>query len=227
LLAVPAKAAENTGVIRGTVTLVGREPVISEVLPGNDADVCGGSARPMQVLTLGTNRAVRDAIVYLGAVAATGNGVRPVVLESRGCEFVPRVQVARSGATLLIRNSDPILHMVRLESLSATNRTKVLVTAAAPYAGFEKKYQLAGFREPALLKATSINGHDWMAGYIAVMPHPWAVLSDGDGRFSLSALPLGTYKLYAWHEVLGTLACEVRVARGRATTVDLRFTGKR
>lgn len=225
LLATTANAGDITGAVR----LAGKEPSnpMREVV--SDIEVCGERSRPAHVLALGTNQTVRDAIVYLGAVDRNGLNHAatnaPAVLDQRGCDFVPRVQIVRSGATLVVRNSDPVLQVVRIDSMNSTNAAKTLLTAATPYAGFEKKFQLANFREPTLLKAINLNGHDWMAGYIAVMPHPWAALTDAGGRFTLRDVPTGSYKLYAWHEALGTLVRDVRVNGDRSTTIDLEFAG--
>ena len=111
-----------------------------------------------------------------------------------------------------------------IESLSSTNGPKMMLRVATPYAGFEKKYQLANFREPALLKVTEDNGQSWMAAYIAVLPHAWAALSDEAGKFTINGVPKGTYKLYAWHEVLGTLVREVKAAGDQKVTVDFEFS---
>jgi hypothetical protein len=224
---LPARAAEN-GVITGTVRLKGNAPAIPKVFPASDLDVCGERARATQVLLLGTNQTVQGAIVYLGAFngkTAPTNGA-PAVLDERDCEFVPRVQIAHSGAPLILKNSDPVLHIVRIDALSGTNGPTTLLDTATPYAGFEKKYQLANFREPTLLKAACGNGHDWMAAYIAVMPHPWVAITDENGGFVFRDVPAGTHKLYAWHEVLGTLTREVKVTGGRSAVVEFEFTSK-
>jgi hypothetical protein len=227
-LASTAIGVENgQGVISGTVRLVGSASGIPPVQPRADFDAYGNRARSAQSLLLGTNQTVREAIVYLAGYAA--NGVshetnNTVILDQRNCEFVPRIQIARSGMPLILKNNDPMLHVVRIDSMSGTNSSRTLLKAATPYAGYEKKYQLANFREPTLLQAMSVNGQDWMAAYIAVMPHPWATLTDENGRFTLRNVPAGTHKIYAWHEVLGTIVREVRVNGERSATVDFQFT---
>lgn len=222
------RAAQNgSGAITGMVRLNGKAPPPAIYQPDHGSEVCGNRPRVAQSLLLGTNQCVQNVIVYLdqdvSVVKARFQGNTATVLDQRECEFVPRIQIGRSGARLILRNSDPILHVVRIDSLSATNQPKTLLTVATPYAGFEKKYQLANFREPTLLRVGCGNGHKWMAAYIAVMPHPWAALSDANGKFTLRDLPAGTHKLYAWHEVLGTLTREVKVPGGRTVTVDLEF----
>jgi hypothetical protein len=223
-----ADGENGEGVISGTVRLVGPAPSIPTMTPLADFDNCGNEARHMQSLSLGADQAVRDVIVYLDGYPQNGgsgtNG--SIVLDQRNCEFVPRIQIARSGAPLILRNSDAVLHVVRIESMSGTNGSRTLLQAAMPYAGYEKTYQLANFREPTLLHASAGNGHEWMAAYIAVLPHPWAALTDENGRFTLRNVPPGAHKIYAWHEVLGTLTRDVTVNGNRSTTVDFEFSVK-
>ena len=220
-------AADNGGTITGTVRLKGKPPAIPMVDSELDLDVCGGGARPVRELLLGSNQAVRNVIVYLdgppqnGAFDATNTGA---MLDQHDCEFAPRIQLTRSGAPLLLKSSDPVLHVVRIDSMSGTNAARTLLTVATPYAGYAKTYRLANFREPTLLRVTSANNYDWMAAYIAVIPHPWAALTDEDGRFTLRSVPAGPHKIYAWHEVLGTLTQELRVSGGRNAVVDFEFT---
>jgi hypothetical protein len=230
LTSVVAGAENGGGVISGTVRLVGPVPSIPTVLPQADFDVCGSGVRRTQSLMLGASQTVSEAIVYLAGYAqrGAGNGTNnAVILDQRNCEFVPRIQIARSGAPLILRNSDAVLHVVRIDSMSGTNAQRALLKAATPYAGYEKMYQLANFREPTLLQVTSGNGHEWMAAYVAVLPHPWAALTDENGRYTLRNVPAGTYKVYAWHEVLGTLTREVKLNGNHEATVDFEFAVKK
>ena len=224
---VRAGAQNGPSSISGTVRLVGPPPSIPTVSPQMDFDVCGSVARPTQSLLLGSNQAVRNVIVYLAGYAQStaNNGTNnAIVVDQRDCEFVPRIQIARSGVPLILKNSDPILYVVRIDLLSSTNGPRTLLKTATPYAGYEKTYQLANFREPTLLQLTSGNGHGWMAAYIAVLPHPWAALTDENGRFTLRNVPAGAHKIYAWHEALGTLVHEIHLNGEVNTTADFQFT---
>jgi hypothetical protein len=222
-----AATAENgAGCISGTVRVVGRAPAIPARSEEPDSEICGSDRHVVSALVLGTNQTVAGAIVYLGAMTGRvpAPNLAPAVLDQVQCEFVPRVQWVASGSPLLVRNSDPTLHVVRFELLSATNPPATLVTVVTPYAGFERRVVLDKFKEPALLKVMSVNGFDWMTAYIAVIPHRWAAVTDDEGRFTITGLPAGSYKLYAWHEVLGTQVREVRVTGNRPAAVDFAFT---
>jgi hypothetical protein len=222
-----AATAENgTGCISGTVRVVGRVPVIPARSEEPDSEICGSDRQVVPALVMGTNQTVAGAIVYLGAMTGRipATNLAPAVLDQVQCEFVPRVQWVASGSPLLVRNSDPTLHVVRFELLSATNPPATLLMLVTPYAGFEKRVVLDKFKEPALLKVMSANGYNWMTAYIAVIPHWWAAVTDEAGRFTITGLPSGSYKVYAWHEVLGTQAREVRVAGNRPATAEFAFT---
>jgi hypothetical protein len=171
-----------------------------------------------------TNQPVAQAILYLGAGSVQAQPTS-AVLEVRGSELQPRVQVARRGAALVLRNSDPTLHIVRMDVLSGTNAPVRVLTQALPYAGFQKAFSLDGFRDTTLLRVTAGNGES-MSAYIAVLPHPWAALTDESGRFMIAGIPAGSYKLYAWHEALGTLMRDVKVTAERAMPIDLDFSGR-
>ena len=228
MLAVFAACTANGQcTISGTIRLVGTPPNIPTVLPQTDFDMCGSVARTTQSLLLGTNQTVRNVIVYLAGYTQNNpvNGTNDaIIVDQRDCEFVPRIQIARSGVPLILKNSDPILHVVRIDLMSSTNAERLLLKTATPYAGYERIYQLANFREPTLLQVTSANGHEWMAAYIAVLPHPWAALTDENGRFTLRNVPAGAHKIYVWHEALGTMAREVRVNNEGSTTADFQFS---
>jgi hypothetical protein len=224
LLALPVSAAENGARVTGTVRLRGTPPSISQMTPGHDTEVCGEQSRPLRALTLGTNQTVAGAIVYLGAAFVRGVTGEVASLELRDCALSPRVQVVKAATAIKLTNSDPVLHVVRLDLLRGTNAPQPLATVAAPYAGFEKRIALPPQKEPALLRMSGLNGHEWLTAYVAVLPYPWVTLSDTNGQFTLTGVQPGAYRIYAWHEALGTLAGQVNVRTSRATTVDLEFT---
>jgi Carboxypeptidase regulatory-like domain len=227
LISLAGVAEGGQAVISGTVRLIGSPPATPPANAYADSDDYRNRA---QSLLLGTNQSVREAIVYLDGLAVGGANSETnnmVILDQRNNEFIPRIQIARSGAPLILRNSDSFLHVVRIDSMSGTNDSRRLLQVATPYAGYEKKFQLANFGQPTLLRVTSANGQGWMAAFIAVMPHPWATLTDENGRFVLRNVPAGKHKIYAWHEVLGTLVREVQVNGARTDTVDFQFSTKR
>jgi len=166
---------------------------------------------------------VANAIVYLNLSAGRSPATNPpVILRQWRGEWTPRVQLARSGGVLVLKNDDPTLRVVNLDLLSGTNRPRRLLTEAMPYAGYAKSFQLESFREPVLLKASAGNG-ETAIGYVAVLPHASAALTGVDGKFVFNPLPAGSYKLFVWNEVYGTLTRDVKVVTGRATELVVEY----
>src|SRR5438046_5335470 len=113
LCGVLVVATADAGVISGSVRLKGKKPTVA-VQYAEDGN-CGPSEHPLQSLVLGTNQAVRDVIVYISPGTQNGKPDTNAVLDQQLCEFVPRVQIARSGGQLVLKNSDPVLHVVQIE----------------------------------------------------------------------------------------------------------------
>jgi hypothetical protein len=50
-----------------------------------------------------------------------------------------------------------------------------------------------------------------MRAYIIVSEHPYATVTDAEGRFLLDQVPPGQYTLRLWHERLGTLESPIQL----------------
>jgi hypothetical protein len=226
VLAVSVRADERgSGSISGVVRLVGQAPEIAPRVPVYNTAVCGTDPIPVRSLVLGTNQAVANVVVYLGinaALSRTLNGSTQVVDEVH-CDLVPRIQIINSGSPLVLRNSDPTLHVLNVEMLNTTNAPTLLLTAVLPYAGDQKPVALDHSRDPKMLKIVGGNDEDGAVAYVAVLAHDFCSLTDQQGRFTIHNVPPGNYKLYLWHEVLGTLTRDVHVAPDRPTLLDVEF----
>ena len=185
--------------------------------------VTGGRAESITGVVRCQTQVVANAVVYLGIVnGQAGLTNPPVVLRQWHGEWTPRVQLARSGGVLVLRNDDPTLHVVNLDLLSGTNRPRRLLTEAMPYAGYEKAFQLESFRESVLLKVSAGNG-ETAVGYVAVLPHAAAALTGADGRFVINSVATGNYKVFIWSEANGTLTRDVKVGGGRPVELVVEY----
>jgi hypothetical protein len=54
------------------------------------------------------------------------------------------------------------------------------------------------FDRPGVV-ALGCNIHDWMVGYISVLPTPWFARTGPDGRARLGDVPAGSYEVRVWH----------------------------
>ncbi len=128
----------------------------------------------------------------------------PVRVEQRGCSYVPRVQAALAGQTLVVENQDPLLHNVH-----AFAGSKGLFNVAQPPRATPVKREPPGV-EVLRLKCDI---HPWMFGWVVFNDNPYFAVTGADGRFALHGVPPGTYQLAVWHELLGA-----RLRRGEGAT---------
>jgi hypothetical protein len=231
-LAAPAAAdaPPELGRIAGRITLSGPRPRGGPpVRVTVDPAVCG-DAVPDEALVLSSDGGVESAVVVLrGVPAPPPPGDAPVTIDNAHCRFVPRVQVARRGQPVRVRNSDPVLHNahpvlvadpeVSIANLALSQQGQTMdlsrrLAAKLPAEGEEQKEAIVRL---------GCDVHPWMIGWLLVVDHPWAAVTGGDGAFALERVPPGSYTLAIWHETLGRIERPVTVGPGETATVDAVF----
>jgi plastocyanin len=156
------------------------------------------------------NQPVADTAVYAVPVStrvAEPRG-RTVAVEQADREFVPYVTVLQAGTTVTFPNRDPIMHHVYSFSTAKTFEIKL-------YSGNSPSGIL--FDKPGVV-TLGCNIHDWMVGYILVVPTPYFAKTDSHGVARLNALPAGSYVMRAWHPRQRTEPAPVTVALDAAST---------
>ena len=139
----------------------------------------------------------------------------PVILDQRGCHYVPHVLGVQVGQPLEIVNSDPTLHNVH--AIPETNQE---FNMGQPVAGMRQTHL---FTEPEVMIRVRCDVHNWMQAWVGVLDHPFFAVSDENGRVELRGLPPGTYTIEAWHERLGTRTATVTVEAGGAASATFAF----
>lgn len=207
----PSPAFGQGGTVAGVVTTGARAPRPIRVT--FDQRVCGAEL-PDQAILVGAAGALANAVVTLTGVKAP-NPARNAIVANEKCAFVPRVQVVAPGATLRTSSQDRVLHTTVIQQADG----RQLFNLALPAPGIEITKPLGG----AGLLRVGCSTHQWMRGWIVVTDEMSAV-TGGDGRFSLTGVPPGTYELRVWHEALKAPSQKVTVTSGRTTElrVDLR-----
>jgi hypothetical protein len=65
--------------------------------------------------------------------------------------------------------------------------------------------------------------HPWMRGWLVVLDHARAAVSDAQGAFAIHDVPPGTYTAAVWHETLGRSERPVTVTAGGTARVEVSF----
>jgi len=139
----------------------------------------------------------------------------PVVLDQKGCQYVPHVQGIMVGQAYKILNSDGILHNVH--ALPKVNKQFNKPMPAT------LKETTTTFDKPEPIFHIKCDVHPWMSAYVGVFTHPFFSATNTDGKFTISGLDPGTYEITAWHERLGTQTASVTVGANDKKTQDFKF----
>ena len=204
------------GTVRGNVVFNGTVKK-KTILPTKDKRVCG-KLRKEPLILVGDGGAVKDSVVYLKGVesgkAWPDMMTRVPVLDQKGCQFEPHVQVARQGG-LDIVNSDPVLH-----NTHGYYGKRTAFNVALP----EKDQKVNKvLKSPGPVKV-DCDAHGWMLGWVHVVDNPYFFQTGDDGTFSITDVPPGDYTLVAWQEWTGEIEIPVSVAAGETIELDIDLT---
>lgn len=206
----------NGGSISGVVKSKAK-PDEEKIVHKNEAQ-CGAKIAAQKYVVSASGQ-VKWAVAMLtdiksGKPLATG----AIEYDNKGCMFTPHVLVAPMGATLKVGNSDDMLHNSHFFLMEGGTK-KNLVNMALP-----KKDQVIEntkiLRKDGLV-SVQCDAHDFMQGYIWVLPNPYGAVTGDNGDFKLTDVPPGKYTLKVWHEALGEKTIPVTVEAGKDAKVSV------
>jgi hypothetical protein len=127
------------------------------------------------------------------------------VLDQVDCEYVPYMLGLQTGQTLLVRNSDPLLHNVHPIPAVAGNTEKNLAQLA------KSKDLPFVFPKEEIFVKFKCDVHQWMFAWVGVVSHPFHAVTDKDGNFKITGLPAGEYTIEAVHRRGGKQTAKITV----------------
>ncbi|HEV8384066.1 MAG TPA: carboxypeptidase regulatory-like domain-containing protein [Candidatus Acidoferrales bacterium] len=214
----PATAATITG----TVKLDGAAPKAQRIRMDAEPNCAKLHTTPVMAedYVVGDKGALANVVVYVKE--GLGNRTFPtptdsVVLDQRGCLYVPHVIAVQVGQPVEIVNSDPTTHNIHPVPSNNPEWNK----SQPPKAENIKQT----FNREEIAIPVKCNVHPWMKSYVAVLKNPYFKVTGKDGSFEIKNLPPGDYTLVAWHGVLGA-STEQKVTVGVKETKSLDFTFK-
>ena len=212
----------GTATVSGVATLL--SPVPSPVQIAMDSDpkcveMNSGGVTDGSVL-VDANGGMQNVFVYVATGVEGWTFTvpeEPVVLDQKGCNYVPRMVGMMTGQALRVKNSDPTVHNVH--TYPKRNRaSNVSQPAGSKVLDIEMK-------RAEVLVAVKCDMHAWMQARVGIVDHPFFAVTAADGSFTLPKLPAGEYKIFAVHEVYGKAEFQtITIGDGEAQSISFEFS---
>jgi plastocyanin len=216
--AAPTDTADGPGVIAGTITFEGTPPRARPVQMDSDPKCVPEPGDMYELLVVGPGQGLKNVFVYV----KEGLGARtyaipatPVMLDQKGCRYVPHVFGVQAGQTIQVANLDTTLHNVHAvpKANRGFNFGQPVGVPPVPRV----------FDQPEIGLPFRCDVHGWMISYVNVVSHPFFAVTSDAGSFEIKGLPPGTYTIELWHEQLGTQTQSVTVDGKAPATMTAAF----
>ena len=183
--------ADGMGRITGFVKFPGETPPRNMFANASDSGCPAGIPQThleVKQETLG----LKNAIVIL---ERHDRRVMPTMLQAElatvGCQLLPRIQWVTLGTSLSLADRDGAKHHIHAYQGDNT----VFEADLSPDAPTARRPLVT----PGFYKV-NCDKHLWERAWIYVSPHDSVAITDADGRFAIKNVPVGHYRIRAWHE---------------------------
>lgn len=214
--------------VSGRISFEGAIPVdaIEMIKITKNNDVCGDGDREVVWVDV-KDGALRGAFVFIKKIEEGKSWSKPeygeYLVVQKGCRFRPWAQVVRPGP-IIIRNSDAgVLHNINAREMIGVKKGRIVMKTLFNF-GQPEVGDLVDKIQPRRSSYIAINceAHNFMFGFMLAPTHPYAVVVDDDGSYTIDDLPPGSYKLMAWHPRFGLQ--ETKITVGANETIESNFT---
>lgn len=196
----------RAGTISGTVSAEGK------------ADLSAGGAgrydsRKFKFVEKVNYAELRDFLVFIEGKVTNGapaTNLFKTVLTQKDAMFHPHVLPVEAGTTVEWPNQDDIYHNVFSMSESKPFDLGLYKAPTNKFVLFDQPGRVDVF--------CSI--HSDMHCVVMVLQNPYFATTDAKGRYRITDVPPGTYKLRGWHERLPAESKEIVVPEGGEVKVD-------
>ena len=209
----------NSGTISGAIHFTGKPPKPILIDMAQDP-VCSLASSNYTKQYIVSGKGLQNVFVYIKSGLgdkAYAPPSTPVVMDQKGCQYIPHVVGVMVGQPVQFTNSDATMHNVHITPTDPKNQTVDI--SEAPNSSGESRTLSA----PELMVPVRCNNHPWMEAFINAVDNPFYGVSGNAGSFTIKGVPPGTYTLVADHEVLGQKSATITVEPHKTTTVDFTY----
>jgi hypothetical protein len=221
----------NGGIVTGTVHFAGEPPPPTgfELRRYADREYCGalsdGSGyRFLREVAVGPEQGLKDVIVTIqGIEKGKPFTFEETKLETNICQFVPFVSVMRDQHPVTVKNLDDVSHDLQIYEREWEHIFIMFHRPALTRAGTSDMIRFTGNRRGVIMQCGM---HPYMQGHGLAVDNPYYAVTGLEGTFTIPELPAGTYRIKAWHPILGEQAQELTVAANGTASVAFQFKAK-
>jgi len=223
---------EDGAVVRGKVTFTGTvpDPKEFELRRSPDREFCsavsdGHGNRLLKEVNIGPGGALKDVVVVLeGIERGKPFAFTDAEVEASLCQFLPFVTVVSDKRRVTVFNRDPVSHDIQGYAYDQAGVDIVLHRSALHESGTTDIVQLVKGRKVFTMQCGM---HPYMQNWGYAIDNPYYAVTGLNGSFTISDIPAGTYRLKAWHPILGTQERNITVKPNETISLDWVFEAKR
>jgi plastocyanin len=219
----PAVNPATTGSISGIIHFDGKAPARIPIDMSADPACALATTPNLTEQIIVADHKLANVYVYIksGIPDATAPANTPaVVLDQKGCRYIPHVIAIQQGGSVEFRNSDPTMHNIHTAPNQVGNEAVDL--SETPMG----KPQTQQFKSAEIMLPVRCDNHPWMSAFINIAPNHYFAVTADDGTFTLPNLPPGTYTLAAVHEKLGEQDIQITVPAKAVVKATFTFAEK-
>ena len=221
-------AVTNGGMLKGQVIFKGTPPPpkVFELWRFPDKIFCGGisdekSRRLLREVIAGQDGGLKDVVVVIeGVQKGKPFTFESAKMEANICQFLPFVSVVSDKRQITVANRDPVAHDIQGYAYDMSGIDIVLHRAALDKRGTTDVVNLTKGRKVFTMQC---GRHSYMQSWGYAIDNPYHAVTDLDGTFTIGDLPPGTYKVKAWHPILGSQERNVTVPAGGTASLEFTF----
>jgi len=229
--AYESAAVADGGVVRGKVTFKGTipEPKEFELRRYADEVFCGALSdgkglRFLKEVNVGANGELKDVVVVVeGIRRGKPFTFTDAKMEANICQFLPFVTVVSDKRQVTVINRDPVAHDIQGYAYDQGGVDIVLHRPALQESGTTDIVQLVKGRKVFTMQC---GRHPYMQNWGYAIDNPYYAVTDLNGSFAIGDLPAGTYRIKAWHPILGLQERDITVKPNETVSLDLLFEAK-